>query len=71
MVCGMPELGMLSNKAAAKLAGLAPLAQDSGKKQGKRPVRGGRRQLRAVLPAGVAGAGVTVFVAVFAAAPLR
>jgi transposase len=45
----MPEIGTLSNKAAAKLAGLAPLAQDSGKKQGKRPVRGGRRQLRAVL----------------------
>ena len=45
----MPEIGMLSNKAAAKLGGLAPLAQDSGKKHGKRPVRGGRRQLRAIL----------------------
>jgi len=49
VVAEMPEIGTLSNKAASKLAGLAPLAQDSGKKQGKRPVRGGRRQLRAVL----------------------
>jgi transposase len=49
VVADMPEIGTLSNKAAAKLAGLAPLAQDSGKKQGKRAVRGGRRQLRAVL----------------------
>jgi transposase len=49
VVADMPEIGMLSNKAAAKLAGLAPLARDSGKKHGKRPVRGGRRQLRAVL----------------------
>jgi transposase len=49
VIADLPEIGTLSNKAAAKLAGLAPLAQDSGKKQGKRPVRGGRRQLRAVL----------------------
>lgn len=49
VVADMPEIGLLSNKAAAKLAGLAPLARDSGKKHGKRPVRGGRRQLRAVL----------------------
>jgi transposase len=49
VVADMPEIGTLSNKAAAKLAGLAPLAQDSGKKHGKRAVRGGRRQLRAVL----------------------
>jgi len=49
VMADMPEIGTLSNKAVAKLAGLAPLAQDSGKKHGKRPVRGGRRQLRAVL----------------------
>lgn len=49
VMADMPEIGTLSNKAAAKLAGLAPLAQDSGKKHGKRAVRGGRRQLRAVL----------------------
>jgi transposase len=49
VMADLPEIGTLSNKAAAKLTGLAPLARDSGKKHGKRPVRGGRRQLRAVL----------------------
>jgi len=45
----MPEIGAVSNKAASKLAGLAPLAQDSGKRQGQRRVRGGRAQLRDIL----------------------
>lgn len=45
----MPEIGLLSNKAVSKLAGLAPLARDSGKKQGQRAVRGGRRNVRALL----------------------
>ena len=45
----MPEIGTLSNKAAAKLAGLAPLARDSGKTIGKRPVRGGRDGIRSIL----------------------
>jgi transposase len=45
----MPEIGTLSNKAISKLAGVAPLAQDSGKRDGKRPVRGGRRNVRAIL----------------------
>lgn len=45
----LPEIGTLSNKAVSKLAGLAPLAKDSGKKAGKRPVRGGRRNVRAIL----------------------
>lgn len=45
----MPEIGLLSNKAVSKLAGLAPLADDSGKRQGQRSVRGGRRNVRAVL----------------------
>lgn len=49
LMAEMPEIGTLSNKAIAKLAGLAPLAQDSGKKQGKRPVRGGRRGVRDIL----------------------
>lgn len=44
-----PEIGTLSNKAAGKLAGLAPLARDSGKQAGKRRVRGGRRALRGIL----------------------
>lgn len=45
----MPEIGLLSNKAAGKLAGLAPMAKDSGKRRGKRSVRGGRRGVRSVL----------------------
>ena len=45
----MPEIGRLSNKAISKLAGLAPLARDSGKKQGLRTIRGGRRNVRAIL----------------------
>ncbi|CAA2103348.1 hypothetical protein MBUL_02149 [Methylobacterium bullatum] len=45
----MPEIGTLSNKAVAKLAGLAPIAHDSGRRAGKRPVRGGRAGVRAVL----------------------
>lgn len=45
----MPEIGTLSNKAVAKLAGLAPLAQDSGRHQGKRSVRGGRAAVREIL----------------------
>jgi transposase len=45
----MPEIGTLSNKAVSKLAGLAPLAQDSGRHQGKRTVRGGRASVREIL----------------------
>ena len=45
----MPEIGTLSNKAVSKLAGLAPLAQDSGKHQGKRAIRGGRATVRDLL----------------------
>ena len=49
LLAEMPEIGTLSNKAISKLAGLAPLARDSGKIQGKRPVRGGRTGVRAIL----------------------
>jgi transposase len=45
----MPEIGTLSNKTISKLAGLAPLAQDSGKHQGRRAVRGGRAAVREIL----------------------
>ena len=45
----MPEIGTLSNKTISKLAGLAPLANDSGKHQGKRAVRGGRSAVREIL----------------------
>jgi transposase len=49
LMAEMPEIGTASNKAVSKLAGLAPLARDSGKHQGQRPVRGGRRDVRAIL----------------------
>ena len=57
LMAEMPEIGTLSNKAISKLAGVAPLAHDSGKLQGKRSVRGGRASVREILfvVAGVSG----------------
>jgi transposase len=49
LMAEMPEIGTLSNKTISKLAGLAPLARDSGKYQGKRVVRGGRAAVRDIL----------------------
>ena len=49
LLAEMPEIGTLSGKAAGKLAGLAPIARDSGKHQGRRPVRGGREGVRSIL----------------------
>lgn len=49
LMADLPELGTLSNKAIAKLAGLAPLANDSGTRQGIRRTRGGRASVRTIL----------------------
>ncbi len=49
LMAEMPEIGTLSNKTISKLAGLAPLANDSGQHQGKRMVRGGRAPVREIL----------------------
>ena len=49
LMAHVPEIGTLSGKAIAKLNGLAPIARDSGKKTGKRPVRGGREPVRSIL----------------------
>ena len=49
LMAELPEIGTLSNKAAAKLAGLAPIARDSGKLIGNRAVRGGRTAIRSIL----------------------
>lgn len=49
LISQMPELGMCDRKEAAALIGLAPFNHDSGKKQGKRRVRGGRTFVRNVL----------------------
>ena len=49
LMAEMPEIGTLPNKTISKLAGVAPLARDSGKYQGKRVVRGGRAPVRDIL----------------------
>jgi transposase len=49
LMAELPEIGVLSNKAIAKLAGLAPIANDSGKRNGRRRVRGGRAGPRSIL----------------------
>lgn len=45
----LPELGQLNRGQIAKLVGVAPLANDSGQKQGKRSTFGGRPMVRQVL----------------------
>jgi transposase len=49
LMAGMPELGKVSGKQAAALAGLAPFDDDSGPRRGVRHVRGGRAEVRCVL----------------------
>lgn len=45
----LPELGTLDRKTLAALVGLAPFADDSGKRRGQRYIQGGRAAVRAVL----------------------
>jgi transposase len=45
----MPELGSLDQGQVASLAGLAPVARDSGASRGRRTIRGGRAHLRQAL----------------------
>ena len=49
LIAEMPELGQITGEQAAALAGLAPIARDSGQMRGKRMIGGGRRALRQVL----------------------
>ena len=49
LIAEMPEPGQLPGEQAAALAGLAPIAHDSGIMRGKRAIGGGRRQLRHVM----------------------
>ena len=49
LMAELPEIGIYDNKAIAKLAGLAPMARDSGKTAGHRHVRGGRAPIRSTL----------------------
>lgn len=45
----LPELGRLKRRQIAKLVGVAPLANDSGERSGKRRIWGGRAKVRAVV----------------------
>ena len=45
----LPELGTLTSRRAASLAGLAPVARDSGERQGQRSIRNGRKRARTAL----------------------
>jgi transposase len=49
LLADLPELGQLSRREIAKLAGVAPLGRDSGTMRGRRFVQGGRATVRAVL----------------------
>jgi transposase len=49
LTAALPELGHLTRREIGKLVGVAPLANDSGRRQGKRMIWGGRAEVRAVL----------------------
>jgi transposase len=49
LVAELPELGTLNRKQIASLAGVAPIARDSGNRRGRRSIAGGRGQVRAIL----------------------
>lgn len=45
----LPEIGLYDNKAIAKIAGVAPLANDSGLRSKARHIRGGRTDIRSAI----------------------
>lgn len=49
LTAALPELGHLDRRQISKLVGVAPLADDSGKRSGKRRIWGGRADVRAVV----------------------
>lgn len=49
LLAELPELGRLNRKQIAALVGVAPFAADSGRKRGKRRIKGGRASVRQVL----------------------
>lgn len=49
LLAAMPELGSLTKRQAASLAGVAPHPRESGKMQGYRSTRGGRRVVKKAL----------------------
>ncbi len=52
----LPELGKLSHRQIAALAGLAPFNRDSGYMKGRRRIKGGRAPIRTVLYMGMMSA---------------
>jgi len=56
LIAWLPELGRISNEAAAALLGAAPYDDDSGGRKGQRHIKGGRRKLRNLLYMPVMGA---------------
>jgi transposase len=49
LLAALPELGTLSRRQIAALAGLAPFNRDSGRRQGRRAIGGGRAEVRSLL----------------------
>ena len=49
LTAALPELGHLGRRQIAKLVGVAPLADDSGPRKGKRRIWGGRSDVRTVV----------------------
>ncbi|MPN62874.1 IS110 family transposase ISBcen8 [bioreactor metagenome] len=49
LIAQLPELGRLNRREIAALAGVAPVANDSGNRKGRRRVQGGRFEIRRVL----------------------
>ena len=49
LLAEMPELGSLDRRKVAALAGLAPVAKDSGLREHRRVIKGGRGQVRRAL----------------------
>jgi len=49
LIAALPELGKLSNKKISALVGVAPIADESGTRRGRRSIAGGRAHIRSVL----------------------
>ena len=49
LLADLPELGHMDRRRIAALAGLAPVARDSGQIKGRRMIRGGRPTVRTML----------------------
>lgn len=49
LITELPELGLISDRSIAALVGVAPFPDDSGRRKGKRSIKGGRNCVRRVL----------------------